>query len=113
LLWVVAVAAGVVLGAEGAEAPSLEVMLAEALEANRRLSELAGGLAEENARLRACAAERDAEFEKLRADLAVLQRMLFGRSSEKARRGAAGAGDRAGDGGSAGGGDGAGGASGV
>jgi transposase len=113
LLWVVAVAAGVVLGAEGAEAPSLEVMLAEALEANRRLSELAGGLAEENARLRACAAERDAEFEKLRADLAVLQRMLFGRSSEKARRGAAGAGDRAGDGGSAGGGDGAGGAKGV
>ena len=83
MLWVVAVAAGVVPGAEGAEAP-LEVMLAEALEANRRLSELAGGLAEENAWLRARDAERDAEFERMRADLAVLQRMLFGRSSEKA-----------------------------
>lgn len=54
-----AVAAGVVPGAEGAEAPSLEVMLAEALEANRQLSELAGGLAEENARLRARDAERE------------------------------------------------------
>jgi transposase len=81
----VAVAAGVVPGAEGAEAPSLEVMLAEALEANRRLSELAGGLAEENARLRARDAERDAEFERMRADLAVLQRMLFGRPSERGR----------------------------
>ena len=100
-------------GAEGAEAPSLDVMLAEALEANRRLSELAGGLAEENARLRARDAERDAEFERLRADLAVLQRMLFGRSSEKARPDSPGGGDPAGDGGSADGGDGAGGAKGV
>jgi transposase len=80
-------------------------MLAEALEANRRLSELAGGLAEENARLRARDAEREAEFERMRADLAVLQRMLFGRSSEKTRPEAPGSGDSAGDGGSAGGGD--------
>lgn len=67
-------------GAEGAEAPRLEVMLAEALEANRRLSELAGELAEENARLRARDAERDAEFERMRADLAVLQRTIHGSS---------------------------------
>jgi len=46
-------------------------MLAEALEANRQLSEMADGLLEENARLRAALAqvlardaERDAELEK-------------------------------------------------
>ncbi|HXZ78172.1 MAG TPA: IS66 family transposase [Streptosporangiaceae bacterium] len=87
-----AVAAGVVLDAEGAEAPSAERMLAEALEANRQLSELADGLIEDNAllreqvaRLAARDAERDAELARLRADFAVLQRMLFGRSSEKSR----------------------------
>jgi transposase len=113
LLWCVAAVAGVVPGAEGAEASSLDVMLAEALEANRQLSELAGRLAEENARLRARDAERDAELERMCADLAVLQRMLFGRSSEKARQEPAGGGGPAGDGGSAGGGDDAGGAEGV
>ena len=46
-------------------------MLAAALEANERLSALAEELREDN--------------ERLRADLAVLQRMLFGRSSERAR----------------------------
>jgi transposase len=67
-------------------------MLAEALDANRQLSELADGLIEDNALLREQVArlaerdaERDAELERLRADLAVLQRMLFGRSSEKSR----------------------------
>ena len=70
--------------AEDTEA-SLRDALAEALEANRQLSELASGLAGENARLRARDAERDAELEQLRADLAVLQRLLFGRSSEKSR----------------------------
>ena len=91
MLWCVAVAAGVVPDAVGAEAPSWET-LAEALEANRQLSELADGALEENARLRAALAEvlardaeRDAELEKLRADFTVLQRMLFGRSSEKSR----------------------------
>ena len=76
---------------EGAEAPSWEV-LAEALEANRQLSELADGLIEDNALLREQVArlaerdaERDAELERLRADFAVLQRLLFGRSSEKSR----------------------------
>jgi transposase len=67
-------------------------MLAEALEANRQLSELADALIEDNALLREQVArlaerdaERDAELERLRADFAVLQRMLFGRSSEKSR----------------------------
>jgi len=83
-------------------------MLAEALEANRQLSELADGLIEDNALLREQVArlaerdaERDAELEKLRADFAVLQRMLFGRSSEKSRPGppAGGDGNAAGGGG--------------
>jgi transposase len=70
LLSCVAVAAGVAAEAE-ADAASLREMLAAALEANERLSALAEGLREDN--------------ERLRAELAVLQRMLFGRSSERAR----------------------------
>jgi transposase len=68
LLSCVAVAAGV---AAEADAASLREMLAAALEANERLSALAEELREDN--------------ERLRADLAVLQRILFGRSSERAR----------------------------
>ena len=74
-------------------------MLAEALEANWQLSELASGVLEENALLRA-------DLERTRADLAVLQRMLFGRKSEKGRPvppGGGGGGDSAGDGEPAGG----------
>jgi len=84
LLCCVAVAAGVVPDSEGAEA-SLRDVLAAALEANRELTRLAGELREENARLRAENAGQAAELEKLRADLAVLQRMVFGRSSERSR----------------------------
>ncbi|MGH3407627.1 MAG: hypothetical protein ACRDRJ_34775 [Streptosporangiaceae bacterium] len=72
-------------------------MLAEALEANERLTRLADELRAENARLREESArlrERDAErvadLERLRADLAVLQRLVFGRSSEQARPDTAG-----------------------
>jgi len=111
LLWCVAVAAGVVPDVEGAGVlPGDE--LAAALEANRQLSEMADGLLEENAGLRAALAEvlardaeRDAEMGRLRADLAVLQRLLFGRSSERSRpeRPAGGGdGDAAGDGGQSG-----------
>ena len=63
-------------------------MLAAALEANQQLTRLAADLREENARLRAEnaeQAEQAAELEKLRADLAVLQRMVSGRSSERSR----------------------------
>jgi transposase len=60
-------------------------VLAAALEANRELARLAGELREENARLRAENAGQAAELEKLRADLAILQRMVFGRSSERSR----------------------------
>jgi transposase len=112
LLCCVAVAAGFVPVSEDAEA-SVRDMLAAALEANREMARLAGELREENARLRAENAEQAAELGNLRADLAVLQRMLFGRSSEKARPEPAGGGAPAGDGGSAGGGDGAAGAKGA
>jgi transposase len=83
-------------------------MLAAALEANRQLSGLAerqraeiAELRELNARLLARDAEREAELGEARAALAVLQRMLFGRSSEKSRPGPPSGGDdgSAGDGG--------------
>jgi hypothetical protein len=87
----VTVAVGVVSDVQGAEA-SLAERLAAALEANRQLAEMVGELraqnarlAADNARLLARDAERDVEFDKLRADFAVLQRMLFGRSSERSR----------------------------
>ena len=103
-----AVAAGVVPDAEGAEASSAG-WLAAALEANRELAELAerqraeiAGLREELARLLERDAERDAELEELRAELAVLQRMVFGRSSEKSRPEPPAGGDADGGGGGAG-----------
>jgi transposase len=101
LLCRVTVAAGVVLVLEGAEA-SLRDALAAALEANREMARLAAELREDNARLRAQNAEQAAELERLRADLAVFQRILFGRSSERSRpepSGSDGSGDTAGDGG--------------
>ena len=95
-----------VLDAEGAEALSGDSALAAALEEIGRLraenAELRVSLAEVLAR----DAERDAELEKLRADFAVLQRMLFGRSSEKSRPeppAGDGGGDAAGEGGRQGG----------
>jgi hypothetical protein len=52
----------------------------------------------ENAGLREELAPRDGELERVNAELAVLKRMLFGRSSERARPGTA-TGDDGGDGG--------------
>jgi transposase len=87
------------------------------MEANERWERLAGELREENARLwsenewlRERDAQREAELERVSAELAVLQRLVFGRSSERVRpdaagRSADGGGDGgAGDGGQAGGG---------
>jgi transposase len=105
LLCCVAVAAGVVLDAEGAGALPGDGRLAAALEKIGRLqaenAELRVSLAEVLAR----DAEREAELKRLRADLAVLQRLLFGRSSEKSRPEPPAAGDPAADGDAAGGGD--------
>ena len=80
-----------VASGEAGEASPAEV-LAAALEANRELARLADELREENARLRAENAAQAAETELLRerndalaAELAVLRRMVFGRSSERSR----------------------------
>ncbi len=97
-----AIATGVATEAD-ADA-SLSELLAAALEANERLVRLADELRAENARLREELARRDAVIGQMGAELAVLQRLVFGRSSEQARPGAAGRdegsgnGDRAGDG---------------
>ena len=92
--------AGVIAEAD-ADAPLRDV-LAAALEANARLARLADELRAENARLREELARRDAELGRVHAELAVLQRMVFGRSSERARPHAPAAGgdgrDRAGGG---------------
>jgi transposase len=91
-----------VLAEAEADAPLRDV-LAAALGANERLARLAEELRAENARLAEELARRDARIEELSAELVVLQRLVFGRSSERARpdaRGGTGtaAGDRAGGG---------------
>jgi len=80
----VAVTAGVVTGGEAGKASPAEV-LAAALEANRELSRLAGELREDNARLRAENAGLRERNDAMAAELAILKRMVFGRSSERAR----------------------------
>ena len=85
MLCCVAVAAGAVLDAEDAEALSGDSALAAALEEIGRLRAENAELRVSLAQVLARDAERDAELEQLRADFAVLQRMLFGRSSEKSR----------------------------
>jgi transposase len=87
LLWFVAVG-GVLADADALA--RLEGALAQALEANQQLAALVERQQEENARLREELAGRDGELERVNAELAVLQRMLFGRSSERARSGASG-----------------------
>jgi len=91
LLCFVTVVAGAI--AEADAAAPLRDVLAAALEANERLARLAEELRAENARLREELAWRDAELERVNAELAVLQRLVFGRSSERGRPDAGGGGD--------------------
>jgi transposase len=88
--------AGDVLDSEAAQA-SPEGVLAAALAANQELTRLVTELREENAGLRAQNTQQAGELERLRADVGVLQRMLFGRSSERSRPETSG-GDGDGDG---------------
>jgi transposase len=95
------VVAGV--GVEAGADAGLRDVLARVVEANERWEALAAQLREENAalreeneRLRERDALREAELERVSADLSVLQRLVFGRSSERAREPAAGGGDRGG-----------------
>jgi len=101
LLW--PVAAGVLVEADAVA--RLEGLLARALEANERLAALVERQREEIAQLREELAVRDRELERVTAELAVLKRMLFGRSSERARPGTAGGDGSDGDGGEEAGGD--------
>src|SRR5436190_3618500 len=86
---------GAALVAEDAQAS--EARQGAGLEENRQLREdnarLVEGnvwLCEENRELREQQAQQAVELERLRADLAVLQRLLFGRSSERSRPEASG-----------------------
>ena len=74
----------------------LEGSLAQALEANEGLAALVERQREEIARLGEQLAARDGELGRVNAELVVLKRMLFGRSSERARPSPA---DGGGDGG--------------
>jgi transposase len=79
----VTVSVGVAVEADAAA--WLRDALARALDANERWERLAARLREENERLRERDAQREAELERVSAELAVLQRLVFGRSSERAR----------------------------
>jgi transposase len=63
----------------------LRAVLARVVEANERWELLAAQLRAENAALRAENAALRAENERVLAELAVLQRLVFGRSSERTR----------------------------
>ena len=77
----------------------LEEALSRALDANERWERTAAELRAENARLRDELARRDAELERVNAELAVLKRLVFGRSSERSRPEPPAGGNAAGDGG--------------
>jgi len=68
-----------------ADVASLREMLAAALEANGRWERAAGELRADNERLLEENARQSAELERVSAALAVLQRMVFGDSSERSR----------------------------
>ena len=96
------VSAGVV--AEADADAWLRDALARALKANGRWERLAAELREENerlreenARLRERDAQREAELERVSAELAVLKRLVYGRSSERVA-GGEGVGEGAGGG---------------
>jgi len=89
-----------------ADADALRDALARALEANQRWEQCAAELRAENERLREELVRSDAELEQVKAELeqvkaalAVLQRMVFGRSSERTGpQAGGGSGDEAGTG---------------
>ena len=105
MLWFVAAVAGVLAGAGGAGTPSAggasaEELLALALEVIERqsaqireLRELNAQLAGQDAGLRELVARQADQLAGANASLAVLQRMLFGRSSEKSGPAPDGGGD--------------------
>jgi transposase len=102
LLWFVTAAAGVLAGADGAGAPpaggaSAEELLARVDELSRENAELRernAQLVRANEELRELVGGQAARLAEVNETLAVLQRMVFGRKSERNRPGPpAGAGD--------------------
>jgi len=73
------------VAAEADAGASVRDALARALEACERGERAAAELRAENAVLRQELAQRDAQIEEMAAELAVLKRLVFGRSSERAR----------------------------
>jgi transposase len=102
LLWFVAAAAGVLTGADGAGTPSAggvsaKELLARALEVIERQSAEIRELRGQNAELRELVARQADQLTEANATIAVLQRIVFGRSSEKSGPAPDGDDDDAGD----------------
>ena len=97
MLWSVTVAAGVLAGADGAGSPSAEDLLARALEVIDRQSARIDELTRQNEELRDLVAGQADQLAEANVTIAVLQRIVFGRSSE--RSGPAPGGDGPGEGG--------------
>ena len=96
-------AAGVLAGADGARTPfaggaSAEELLARALEVIEQQSVRIDDLARQNAELRELVGGQAAQLAEANATIAVLQRIVFGRSSEKSGPAPDGDGDDAGAG---------------
>jgi len=88
LLWFVAAAAGVLAGADGARTPfaggaSAEELLARALDVIERQSARVDELTRQNTELQALVARQAGQLAEANETIAVLQRIVFGRSSEK------------------------------
>jgi transposase len=97
LLWSVIAAVGVLTGADGTGSPSAEDLLARALEVIDRQSARIDELTRQNEELRDLVAGQADQLAGANATIAVLQRVVFGRSSE--RSGPAPGGDGPGEGG--------------
>ncbi len=104
MLWSVTAVAGVLAGADGAGTPSAdgesaEELLARALEVIDWQSARIGELTRQNTELRELVARQADQLAEANATIAVLQRIVFGRSSEKSGPAPdGGGGDDAGDG---------------
>jgi transposase len=98
LLWFVTAAAGVLADADGAGAPPAEELLVRALEVIDQQSARIDELTRQNTELRELVARQADQLAEANAALAVLQRIVFGRSSEKSGPAPDGDDDDAGDG---------------
>jgi len=89
----VTAAAEILADADGAGTPSAEELLARALEVIGRQSARIDDLTRQNTELRELVARQAGQLAEANATIAVLQRMVFGRSSEKSGPAPDGGGD--------------------